>query len=141
MARLGLQRQAEFEITLEFGGDLGVISDGSPVFCDEHGLRGVQAHHRADLAGVKSLKQRRYNAFGLSRECIGLGHQGSPVCDRNRGCKLPSASATWSVCGALLDRPPLICAFAAIAITAEIPTKLIPTTLPVLMTPFLIRTC
>src|SRR5215470_17163776 len=76
MARLGLQGQAEFEIALEFGGDLGVISDGSPVFRYEHGVRGVQAHHRADLAGVKSLTQRRYHAFGLSRECIGLGHQG-----------------------------------------------------------------
>jgi hypothetical protein len=27
MARLGLQRRAELEIALEFGGDLGVISD------------------------------------------------------------------------------------------------------------------
>src|SRR5215470_19810985 len=79
MARLGLQRQTELEIALEFGGDLGVISDGSPVFRDEHCLRGVQVHHRADLAGVKSLTQRRYNAFGLSRESVGLGHQGSPV--------------------------------------------------------------
>jgi hypothetical protein len=68
MARLGLQRQAELEIALELGGDLGVISDGSPVFRDEHGLGGVQAHHRADLAGVKSLNQRRDHAFGFSRE-------------------------------------------------------------------------
>ena len=39
MARLSLQRQAEAEIALEFGGDLGVISDGSPVSRDENGLR------------------------------------------------------------------------------------------------------
>jgi 2,3-dihydroxybenzoate decarboxylase len=51
-----------------FGGDHGVISNGSPVFRDEHGLGSVQAHHRADLAGVKSLKQRRDHAFGFSRE-------------------------------------------------------------------------
>src|SRR5215510_15866134 len=37
MARLGLQRQAEAEIALEFGRDLGAISDGSPVVRDEHG--------------------------------------------------------------------------------------------------------
>lgn len=46
MARLGLQRQAEAEIALEFGSDLGVISDGSPVFRDEHGPRLVQALKR-----------------------------------------------------------------------------------------------
>src|SRR5690242_14008927 len=68
MARLGLQRQAELEITLEFGGDLSVISDGSSVFRDENGLRGVYAHHCADLAGVKSLNQSRDHAFGFSRE-------------------------------------------------------------------------
>src|SRR5271154_6506669 len=68
MARLCLQRQAEFEIALEFGGDLGVIRNGPPVFRDEHGLRGIYAHHRADLAGVKSLNQRRDHAFGFSRE-------------------------------------------------------------------------
>ncbi|HMG64909.1 MAG TPA: hypothetical protein VK599_18345, partial [Streptosporangiaceae bacterium] len=65
MARLGLQRQAESEIALEFGSDLGAISDGSPVIRDEHGLRVVQAHHRADPAGVESLTQRRGDAFGL----------------------------------------------------------------------------
>jgi hypothetical protein len=42
MARLGLQRQAEAEIALEFGGDLGVSSDGSPVFRDERGFRSIQ---------------------------------------------------------------------------------------------------
>lgn len=46
MARLGLQRQAEAEIALEFGSDLGVISEGSPVFRDEHGPRLVQALKR-----------------------------------------------------------------------------------------------
>src|SRR5262249_9224145 len=96
MARLGLQRQAEFEIALEFGGDLGVISDGSPVSRDEHGLRSVQAHHRADLAGVKSLTQRRYNAFGLSRECIGLGHQGSPVRVGCTATRMASARAAFA---------------------------------------------
>src|SRR5215469_12857846 len=34
MARFRLQRQAEAEIALELGGDLGVISDGSSVFRD-----------------------------------------------------------------------------------------------------------
>src|SRR5262249_22523636 len=75
MARLGLQRQAEAEIALEFGSDLGAISDGSPVVRDEHGSF-VQGLHRADLAGVKSLNQRRDDAFGFSGERIGLGHQG-----------------------------------------------------------------
>src|SRR5215470_20412708 len=75
MARLGLQRQAEAEITLEFGSDLGAISDGSPVVRDEHGSF-VQGLHRAELAGVKSLNQRRDDAFGFSGERIGLGHGG-----------------------------------------------------------------
>src|SRR5215510_7966302 len=75
MARLGLQRQAEAEIALEFGSDLGAISDGSPVVRDEHGSF-VQGLHCADLAGVKSLNQRRDDAFGFSGERIGLGHQG-----------------------------------------------------------------
>src|SRR5215813_654618 len=75
MARLGLQRQAEAEIALEFFSDLGVISDGSPVVRDEHGSF-VQGLHRAELAGVKSLNQRRDDAFGFSGERIGLGHQG-----------------------------------------------------------------
>src|SRR5690242_2493115 len=75
MARLGLQRQAEAEIALEFGSDVGAISDGSPVVRDEHGSF-VQGFHRADLAGVKSLDQRRDDAFGFSGERIGLGHHG-----------------------------------------------------------------
>src|SRR5438477_6255026 len=75
MARLGLQRQAEAEIALEFGSDLGAISDYSPVVRDEHGSF-VQGLHRADLAGVKSLNQRRDDAFGFSGERIGLGHHG-----------------------------------------------------------------
>src|SRR5438309_3332551 len=75
MARLGLQRQAEAEIALEFGSDLGAISDGSPVVRDEHGSF-VQGLHRADLAGVKSLNQRRDDAFGFSGERIGFGHRG-----------------------------------------------------------------
>src|SRR6516164_4696539 len=75
MARLGLQRQAEAKIALEFGSDLGAISDGSPVVRDEHGSF-VQGLHRADLAGVKSLNQRRDDAFGFSGERIGLGHRG-----------------------------------------------------------------
>src|SRR5215831_12751513 len=75
MARLGLQRQAEAEIALEFGSDLGAISDDSPVVRDEHGSF-VQGLHRADLAGVKSLNQRRDDAFGFSGERIGLGHRG-----------------------------------------------------------------
>src|SRR5215475_1979842 len=79
MARLGLQRQAEAEIALEFGRDLGVISDGSPVVRDEHGSF-VQGLHRADLAGVKSLNQRRDDAFGFSGEQIGLGHEGLLSC-------------------------------------------------------------
>jgi hypothetical protein len=68
MARLDLQRQAEAEIALEFGGDPGVAGDGSPVLRDEHGLRLGQGHHHADLAGAKSLKQRRCDAFGFSGE-------------------------------------------------------------------------
>src|SRR5690242_13934588 len=79
MARLGLQRQAETEIALEFGSDLGAISDGSPVVRDEHGSF-VQGLHRADLAGVKSLNQRRDDAFGFSGERIGLGHPGLLSC-------------------------------------------------------------
>src|SRR5262249_54367107 len=75
MARLGLQRQAEAEIALEFGRDLGAISDGSPVVRDEHGSF-VQGLHLADLPGVKSLNQRRDDAFGFSGERIGLGHTG-----------------------------------------------------------------
>src|SRR5262249_19761165 len=75
MARLGLQRQAEAEIALEFGSDLGAISDGSPVVRDDHGSF-VQGLHRADLVGVKSLNQRRDDAFGFSGERIGLGHCG-----------------------------------------------------------------
>src|SRR5215813_76061 len=75
MARLGLQRQAEAEIALEFGSDLGAISDGSPVVRDDHGSF-VQGLHRAELAGVKSLNQRRDDAFGFSGERIGLGHGG-----------------------------------------------------------------
>src|SRR5262245_58441384 len=79
MARLGLQRQAEAEIALEFCSDLGAISDGSSVVRDEHGSF-VQGLHRADLAGVKSLNQRRDDAFGFSGERIGLGHQGLLSC-------------------------------------------------------------
>src|SRR5438552_16430134 len=75
MARLGLQRQAEAEIALEFGSDLGAISNGSPVVRDEHGSF-VPGLHRAYLAGVKSINQRRDNAFGFSGERIGLEHQG-----------------------------------------------------------------
>src|SRR5262250_1329480 len=75
MARLGLQRQAEAEIVLEFGSDLAAISDGSPVVRDDHGSF-VQSLHRAELAGVKSLNQRRDHAFGFSGERIGLGHHG-----------------------------------------------------------------
>src|SRR5262245_50802018 len=75
MARLGLQRQTEAEIALEFFSDLGVISDGSPVVRDDHGSF-VQGLHRAELAGVKSLNQRRDDAFGFSGERIGLGHRG-----------------------------------------------------------------
>src|SRR5215470_3507082 len=75
MVRLGLQWQAEAEIALEFGRDLGAIGDGSPVVRDEHGSF-VQGLHRADLAGVKSLNQRRDDAFGFSGEQIGLGHGG-----------------------------------------------------------------
>src|SRR5262247_192397 len=75
MARLGLQRQTEAEIALEFGSDLGAISDGSPVVRNKHGSF-VQGLHRADLAGVKSLNQRRDDAFGFSGERIGLGHKG-----------------------------------------------------------------
>src|SRR3954469_5321748 len=39
MAHIGRQRQAEAHIALELGGDLAAISDGSPVFRDEHGFR------------------------------------------------------------------------------------------------------
>src|SRR5262249_30358128 len=75
MARLGLQRQAEAEIALEIFSDLGVISGVSPVVRDDHGSF-VQGLHRAELAGVKSLNQRRDDAFGFSGERIGLGHGG-----------------------------------------------------------------
>src|SRR4051794_14454307 len=61
MARLSLQRQAQTHIALEFGSDLGGISDGSPVSRDEHGPRLEVGQHRADLAGVKSLKQGMTN--------------------------------------------------------------------------------
>src|SRR5262245_60390306 len=90
MARLGLQRQAEAEIALEFGSDLGAISDGSPVVRDEHGSV-VQGLHRTDLAGVKSLNQRRDDAFGFSGERIGLGHRGLLSCWLN--CDAASVGA------------------------------------------------
>src|ERR1043166_6431348 len=97
MARLGLQRQAEAEIALEFGSDLGAISDGSPAVRDEHGSF-VQGLHRADLAGVKSLNQRRDVAFGFSGERIGLGHRGLlfPGCslDCDAGCARGGGAAT-----------------------------------------------
>src|ERR1700709_651033 len=76
MAHICLQRQAELDIVLEYGCELGSISDGSPVVRDEYGLRGVQGHHCLDLSGVKSLEQRRDNGFGFSWEWIDLGHQG-----------------------------------------------------------------
>jgi hypothetical protein len=79
MAHIGLQRQTEAHIALESGGDLGAISDGSPVLRDEHGFRGVQGHHRLDIAGVESLNQRRDDAFGLCWEWERLGHKGPPV--------------------------------------------------------------
>src|SRR5215813_5146572 len=79
MAHFCLQRQAELDIVLEYGRELGAISDGSPVVSDEYRLRGVQRHHCLDLSGVKSLDQRRDNAFGFSWEWKALGHQGSPV--------------------------------------------------------------
>src|SRR5262249_61226006 len=75
MARLGLQWQAEAQIALEFFSDLGAICDGSPVVRDDHGSF-VQGLHGAELAGVKSLNQRRDDAFGFSGERIGLGHGG-----------------------------------------------------------------
>jgi hypothetical protein len=48
----------------------------APLTRDEYGLCVVRGHYRADLTGVKSLEQRRDNAFGFSRERIGAGHQG-----------------------------------------------------------------
>ena len=44
MAHICHQRQAELDIALEYGSDLRVISDGSPVVRDEHRVRGVQGH-------------------------------------------------------------------------------------------------
>src|SRR3954452_22625287 len=79
MAHICLQRQAELDIVLEYGRELGAISDGSPVVRDEYRLRGIQGHHCLDLSGVKSLEQRRDNVFGFSWEWKALGHQGSPV--------------------------------------------------------------
>src|SRR5262249_4557102 len=76
MAHICLQRQAELDIVLEDGRELGAISDGSPVICDEYRLRGVQGHHCLDLSGVKSLEQRRDKAFGFSWKWKALGHQG-----------------------------------------------------------------
>src|SRR3954452_11636100 len=78
MAHICLQRQAELDIVLEYGRELGAISDGSPVVRDEYRLRGVQGHHCLNLSGVKSLEQRRDNAFGFSWEWKALRHQGSP---------------------------------------------------------------
>src|SRR5262249_50352495 len=79
MAHVRLQRQAELDIVLEYGSELGAISDGSPVVRDEYRFRGVQGHHCLDLSGVKSLDQRRDNAFGFSWEWKALGLQGPPV--------------------------------------------------------------
>src|SRR6516225_6302554 len=98
MARLGLQRQAEAEIALEFGSDLGAINDGSPVVRDEHGSF-VQGLHRADVAGVKSLNQRRDDAFGFGGERIGLGHHGLLFVSVELRCVL--VSGTLMAC-----RPP-----------------------------------
>jgi len=67
MARPGLQRQAETEIALEFGSDLGAISDGSPSLAMNTAPARTRSSSR-DLAGVKSLKQRRDDAFGFSGE-------------------------------------------------------------------------
>src|SRR4051794_23265816 len=84
MAHICLQRQAEVDIVLEYGRELGAISDGSPVVRDEYRLRGIQGHHCLDLSGVKSLEQRRDNVFGFSWEWKALGHQGSCSCWFNR---------------------------------------------------------
>src|SRR3954452_10042894 len=79
MAHIRLQRQAEVDIVLEYGRELGAISDGAPVVRDEYRLRGIQGHHCLDLSGVKSLEQRRDNVFGFSWEWKALRHRGSPV--------------------------------------------------------------
>src|SRR5215475_12731968 len=79
MAHICAQRQAELDVVLEYGRELGTIGDGSPVVRDEYRFRGVQGHHRLDLSGVKSLEQRWDNTFGFSWEWKVLGHQGSPV--------------------------------------------------------------
>src|SRR5215813_10392104 len=102
MARLGLQRQTEAEIALEFFSDLGVISDGSPVVRDDHGSF-VQGLHRAELAGVESLNQRRDDTFGFSGERIGLGHQGLLSCWLN--CDATCAGGEWSRSPLHLDHP------------------------------------
>src|SRR3954451_18126114 len=43
MAHIRLQRQAEVDIVLEYGCELGAISDGAPVVRDEYRLRGIKA--------------------------------------------------------------------------------------------------
>src|SRR5262249_16661879 len=95
MARLGLQRQTEAEIALEFFSDLGVISDGSPVVRDDHApfLHGL---HRAELAGVEWVNERRDDALGFSGERIGLGHQGllSPLVELRCGLCRAGGAAT-----------------------------------------------
>src|ERR1700758_1209753 len=112
MACLGLQRQAEAEIALEFGSDLGAISDGSPVVRNEHGSF-VQGLHRADLAGVKSLNQRRDDGFGFSGERIGLGHRGLLFmlvelrCGRCRGGGAATRGWPWRGRERRLDTPRL----------------------------------
>src|SRR5262245_27251205 len=97
MAHYGLNRQAEHDIALEFGGDLCVTSDGSPVIRDEHGLWFEQGHYLADPPGFKSLNQRRDNVFGLCREWERLGHQGSPlrVVEPQCGTKFSNCRYVW----------------------------------------------
>src|SRR6476619_5887019 len=98
MAHICLQRQAELDIVLEYGRELGAISDGSPVVRDEYRLRGVQGHHCLDLSGVKSLEQRRDKVFGFGWEWKALGHQGSPVFCSALFDKICECRSYWSQC-------------------------------------------
>src|SRR3954447_25834085 len=96
MAHICLQRHAELDIVLEHGRELGAVSDGSPVVRDEYRLGGVQGQHCLDLSGVKSLEQRRDNAFGFSWEWKALGHQGSPVRVVELGCGDDTQVVGWT---------------------------------------------
>src|SRR5215469_7441398 len=93
-----------------------------------------------NVAGMSACRSRTNADDRLPADTLGRVEGGDGSVEFRDGADV-RAHASVSVFCTLRDRPPLICAFATTAITAEMPAKLIPTTPAVFMTLFLIQTC